>query len=525
VGDDDQSIYSWRGAEVGNILGFPDLFHDAKVIKLERNYRSTSNILKASTAVVSANKSRHGKVLWTEAGEGEKIRLHAALSDRDEADWVARQIERLQAQTPLGQFAVFYRTNSLSRLLEESMRRFRLPYVLIGGQRFYERAEVKDAVAWCRLLVNPEDSAGWLRAIVSPKRGIGQVTLDAVASYAESHHLSQPAAAVAMVQTRQGGKAQEKLAAFQALVDKMRDGIGTLRADKAGAMVLEQTGLRAALQSDGSPEAKDRIENLNEFLAAMADYADTAEDPSLRGFLDQVALVSDTDKVGEGSERVSLMTVHAAKGLEYDVSFVVGLEEGLLPHANAIGDAWGGGREGGREVEEERRLFYVAMTRARKRLHLSYARSRRRFGGQEMPSEPSRFLQQVPRELVEIDSGTPSWQRPLTGAWSQGSASVAGRSSTTSSSAWQTGPARTGAWAAGRSAVVEDESVHAPADEGPVIDRSERGGFVAGNRVRHVHFGIGQILEVDGYGSEARLTVQFSKVGMKKLIARFVQAV
>ncbi len=528
VGDDDQSIYSWRGAEVGNILGFPDQFHECAVVKLERNYRSTGNILAASTAVVSVNKGRHGKVLWTEAGEGDKLRLHVAMTDRDESDWVAREIEKLRTTVKLSEVAVFYRTNALSRLLEESMRRFRLPYVLIGGQRFYERAEVKDVLAWCRLLVNEDDSAGWLRAIVSPRRGIGQVTLDAVGEYAGRKSLSMPQASRDLLRTGQAGKATEKLKAFETLVDKLRDGITLLRADKAGAMVMHETGLRAALKKEGTQEAEDRLENLGELLSAMADYAETAEDQTLRGFLEQVALVSDTDKVGDGTEKVSLMTMHAAKGLEYDVAFVVGLEEGLLPHANVIGN---GERQGGdkREIEEERRLLYVAMTRARKKLHLTHARMRRRFGGQEMPSEPSRFLQQVPRELIDVDAGS-------SGGWrAQSTWTGASNWATPASNRPANNQMRAGSWALPRAnpgQMAGTSSDHDGGDDLPVFDRSRDseddkpasdGSYSAGSRVRHITFGVGRVTEVDGYGGEARLTVRFDQFGVKKLIARFVK--
>ncbi len=505
VGDDDQSIYSWRGAEVGNILGFPKIFPGAQVIKLERNYRSTANILAASTAVVAHNATRHGKVLWTEAGAGDKIKLHVAASDRDEADWVARQIEQLRGITRLSEIAVFYRTNALSRVLEESMRRFRLPYALIGGQRFYERAEIKDALSWCRLLVNPNDSAGWLRAVVSPKRGIGKVTLDAVNDLAAQRGIAVPEACELML--RGGGtKAHEKLKTFMHLVAKMRDGIETQKAHVVGKMVLEQSGLREALKEDGSLEAEGRLENLDQLLSAMAEHAESAEDPTLRGFLEQVALVADTDKLGDDGEKVSLMTMHSTKGLEYDYAFVVGVEEGLLPHANALGGARGEGVDDEHAVEEERRLFYVAMTRARKRLHLSHSRTRRRFGGEPMPSDPSRFLQQLPPEVVEVDSPGGAWRQ--TTGWGQ--TAQAGRSNGFG--------VRNGAWAQR----VGGMPAKAARDEEPVYDRSSDSPYAVGGRVRHKQFGIGKVMESEGQGSEARLTVQFPGVGVKRIVARYV---
>ncbi|MFZ4577530.1 MAG: ATP-dependent helicase [Myxococcota bacterium] len=530
VGDDDQSIYSWRGAEVDNILKFPDKFANTTVIKLERNYRSTSTILQASTAVVQHNRERHGKVLWTEAGAGDKLRLHVAGTDRDEADFVARQIEKLRDAYPLSEFAVFYRTNALSRQLEEAMRRFRLPYVLIGGQRFYERAEVKDALAWCRLLVNTEDSAGWLRAVVSPRRGIGDTTIDRVVEYAHLRQLSLPSACAAMLRTGDAGKARDKLRAFQDLVERLRDGIEGKRADVVGRLVLDKTGLRQALVSEHSIEAESRLENLEQLLGAMAEHADTAPDPSLRAYLDQVALVADTDALGS-TAKVSLMTMHAAKGLEYDVAFIVGLEDGLLPHAMVVKES-----AEPRDIEEERRLFYVAMTRARKKLYLTRARMRRKFGGAEMPSEPSPFLADVPRELVEVDhapehAGTSwggragAWSTGAGGsAWGAGASSTSGAGSAARTAGWRAPPggtaARPGAWT--RPAGVDPGPRHLGDDE-PVVDRTSGDGYAPGSKVTHKVFGPGKVLAVDGYGDQAHLTVQFAKVGVKKLVARYVQ--
>ena len=518
VGDDDQSIYSWRGAEVGNILSFPTTFGpDTAVVKLERNYRSTSTILQASTAVVQANKNRHGKVLWTEAGEGEPITLAVQPTDRDEADWVARTIEKLRATTKLSQFAVFYRTNACSRVLEDAMRRFRLPYVLLGGMKFYERAEVKDALAWCRLLINADDSAAFLRAVTNPKRGVGDTSLELVQKHAELMGLSLPRAAQDLCKRGEAGRARDKLAEFFAQIDKLRDGIDTMRTDAAGTRVLEGSGLRKALVEDNSPESQDRLENLQQLIAAMGEHADSADEPTLRSFLENVALVADVDRLNQAVERLSLMTMHTAKGLEFDITFVVGLEEGLCPHANVIGESRDRGDP--RELEEERRLFYVAMTRARKKLHLSYAKLRRRFDGREMPSEASRFLQQVPRELVQIEA-TAGWRQAS--AW--GSQPVQAWRPATSPArpavaAWASSGAQ--AWPAHKPVVAAPVAV---ADDVPEIDRSEgQVGFQVGGRAAHVRFGVGKVLDIAGYGGEAQLTVQFPAVGVKKVVARFLR--
>ena len=505
VGDDDQSIYSWRGAEVGNILGFPQMFPNTTVVKLERNYRSTGHILAASTAVVSHNRARHGKVLWTESGDGEILTLHVANDERDEADWAARTIDKLKQQgTPLSQVAIFYRTNAQSRVLEESMRRFRLPYVLIGGQRFYERAEVKDLLSWCRLLCNPQDSAGWERAIHSPRRGIGDTTVELVANHARMKGISLPEAADDLLAHNQAGRAAEKLRTFQHLVHGLRDGIAGLRADTVGAQVLQASGLKAALQADKDPDAKDRLENLGQLLNAMTEHADSAEDPTLRGFLEQVALVSDTDRLSDGA-KVSMMTMHSAKGLEFDVAIVVGLEEGILPHANSSsGDP--------RDTEEERRLLYVAMTRARRQLFLAHARARRRFGGPEMLAEPSRFLAQIPSEHIQVVGG-----RSQNSSWTQGNSWSQQNSWNQSRGQNQVG--RSGAWSNSAQPRPRESQL-----EEPVFARGDPDSpYQPGTFVRHSGFGRGQVLDVDGYGSDAKLTVRFDTVGVKKLVARFVK--
>ncbi|MSQ83649.1 MAG: hypothetical protein EXR77_12320 [Myxococcales bacterium] len=521
VGDDDQSIYSWRGAEVGNILSFPQMFADTTVVKLERNYRSTSTILKASTAVVQGNRNRHGKVLWTDAGEGELITLAALATDRDEADWVARTIEVLRDSTPLNQIAVFYRTNACSRVLEDSMRRFRLPYVLLGGMKFYERAEVKDALAWCRLLVNEDDSAAFLRAVTNPKRGVGDTTLDAVQAHANRALLSVPAAARDLLRQGELGRSREKVAEFFRIVASMRDGIDHLRANEMGERVLQLSGLRKALQEDGSPEAQDRLENLQQLLVGMSEHADSADEPTLRSYLENVALVSDVDNLTAAKERLALMTMHSAKGLEFDVTFVVGVEEGLCPHANVINET----ARDGRDLEEERRLFYVAMTRARRKMHLSYAKMRRRYDGLDMPCTPSRFLQQVPRELVHVVQ-VPGWRQAT--PWGGGSSP-----SRAPWAAQPNGAVRAGAWATATQPGQAQPSRPQPnqmlsasggLDDVPVIDRSSGDAKLQrGGRASHSRFGVGMVMDVAGYGGDALVTISFVDFGVKKVVARFLK--
>jgi DNA helicase-2/ATP-dependent DNA helicase PcrA len=524
VGDDDQSIYSWRGAQVRNILDFPQVFRDATVVKLERNYRSTGRILAASTAVVAVNRGRHGKTLWTEAGLGAPIVVHAAAGDREEANWVARKIDGLRSEVGLNECAVFYRTNALSRVLEDELRVRRVPYAVIGGLRFFERAEVKDALAWFRAVVCPDDTEAFLRASQSPRRGIGDATLDACGKVARRDGLSVPSAARAMAAQGELGRAQAKMAAFLDVLADLRKDSATRTAPDLGLRILTASGLEAALRNEGTEEAADRLANLQELLKALQDHADTAEDMSMRGFLERTALVADADQIDKGGERVALMTVHTAKGLEYDAVFVVGLEDGLFPHANSMAEE---DRDG---LEEERRLMYVAMTRARKYLHLSLAHSRRRFGGVAHMTNPSRFLAELPAEYIVRDDG---WGRSTAGvsagygAWSR----AGDRFNQGSSN--RHGAVFAGRWerSGGAAGVAPTGAHHGDADDGGQaqgcddveIQRRESARFAAGHRVLHGQFGAGQVLQVDESGSHVKLTVQFARVGIKRLDARYVR--
>lgn len=509
VGDDDQSIYAWRGAKIANILDFPGRHDDCETVKLERNYRSTQIILSAAAAVVKRNAGRHDKTLWTDRTDGPKIALCEAATDRDEADWVARHVEALRAEMPLREIAVFYRTNAQSRVMEESLARFRLPSIVLGGLRFYDRAEVRDLLAYCRLVANPKDSASWLRALNQPRRGIGKQKVAAVEERAKAHGVSLPEAARAIVAADPKGAVGKSLAVFEDLLDRMRVRVSELPADRAGAEILTMSGLKKALIADGSLESETRLENLGELLSAMGDYADDAVDPGLVGFLEQIALVAETDRLDPKTDAVSLMTMHAAKGLEYDVTFVAGLEDGLVPHANSVGQVG---------IEEERRLLYVAMTRARKQMHLSWARTRRRFGVDEYNLR-SPFVADVPDELL-AGGGSTGRQRggSLTPATiGQRGAPWGGRPAAAPNPVAQRAAQR---FAGRRSTGLRGH------DEGgeTVIQRGESAPFAAGSTVRHGSFGRGEVLDVAGYGSQARITVRFASVGIKKVVARFLSA-
>ena len=534
VGDDDQSIYSWRGAEIDNILGFPEAHPGALVVRLERNYRSTDVILATSGAVVRQNRRRHDKTLWTEQRDGAKVALHTAASDRDEADWVARCIEeQARAGVKLSEIAVFYRTNAQSRLLEESMSRFRLPYVVVGGLRFYERAEIKDFLAYCRLVVNPDDTASWLRAVNTPTRGIGDRTVELVEAHATAMALSLPRAAEDLLRRGEGGRARDKLAGFVKLIQGLRDSCATLPADTAGDRILRDSGLRDALLAEGSEEAEARLENLGAVVSAMAEFAAEAPDRSLQSYLETVALVADIDALKADGRHLSLMTMHAAKGLEFDVTFVTGLEAALVPHSNADVDE-----------DEERRLLYVAMTRARKRMHLTLARVRTRFGREEM-TQPSPFLRALPKEHLETTGVTGGFGAgSMSGGYGAGygSGGYGGGFGGVARVAGHGGGPLGGRGGAGglglgdRSAVVArarassgDAEAPGPAhgrgepSDVPEIQRDIEGPFRAGSKVAHDAFGVGEVMEVSGYGAMARITVRFPRAGIKKVVARFLR--
>ncbi len=408
VGDEDQSIYSFRHADIRNILSFEEDFPDAAVVKLEQNYRSTQTILSAANAVVERNRERRPKALWTDIEGGEKVQLSELEDDHQEARWVAAEIERLGEEHGVGRsdVAVFYRTNAMSRILEDTLVRFELPYQVIGGTKFYDRAEVKDAVAYLNLLFNPADQVSFARIVNSPRRGIGNTTQGRLATYANTAGLTiweviERAEEVPGL----SGAAIKSVSRFFETVDllKARLDAGSSVADLLQA-VLSETGYLEALENERTIEAEGRVENLEALVEAAIEFdvnrerEGESEVPPLEEFLQQISLLSDQDSIEDKQELVTLMTVHNAKGLEYDTVFVVGCEDGSFPHMRAL-------EEGGEE--EERRLCYVAITRARQRLYMTWARERRLFGRAER-NLPSRFIDELPVELTERHSSVSS---------------------------------------------------------------------------------------------------------------------
>jgi len=489
VGDDDQSIYSWRGADVTNILGFETHFPGARVVTLERNYRSDGNILKAAHGVVERLHGRRPKELWTENPDGERIGVIEAPDEREEARLVARAVRDMLADGhPLSKQAVFYRINAQSRVFEEVFRSLDIPHRVVGGMRFYERAEIKDALAYLRLIQNPGDLAAFLRIVNNPPRGIGKTTLDRLVGIAAGSGIS---AYEAIGRAEEGGVGKApaaKLAEFARLVEAWRGEIAEGPAHLA-RRVLDDTGYVARLEQEDTAEADARLENVRELLGSIDDFEVEAEAPTLDAFLELIALQTDVDQTRFDGEELTLMTVHSAKGLEFDVVYVTGLEDGLFPYRAADEGLFSTVEE---ELAEERRLCYVAMTRARKRLLLTRAVTRRLFGSTRV-DPPSRFLADVPAEVVA--DLTP--QRPQV--------SLLGRAPTR-----RVAPAKPGR----------------PTDE-VWIDRSfdqtaEASGYRPGQTVRHARFGVGTVIAIHA-GARPKVEVRFPVFGTKTIIADYLE--
>ncbi|HYK62678.1 MAG TPA: UvrD-helicase domain-containing protein [Bryobacteraceae bacterium] len=516
VGDEDQSIYGWRGANIRNILDFEHDFPGAKVIRLEQNYRSTKNILSAASAVVAHNTERIGKWLWTEAGEGEKIVFYEAPDAENEALWIADTIETHLSRDPDSHVAVLYRTNFQSRQIEEALRRYGRKYSVVGGFSFYQRAEVKDALAYLKALISPNDSVSLLRIINTPARGIGRATIEQIEQYARERAIPFWTGVERMLDENAfSGRAESALAAFRRLMEQLAETACTSSPADTLRGVLESTGYRAMLEEEGTPEAQTRMANLDELLNAAADASERGE--TLREFLDHAALVSDADSVDERAP-VSLLTMHNAKGLEFPVVFIAGMEEGLFPHSRSLVESEGA-------MEEERRLCYVAMTRARERLYLSRALYRRRFGGgQPEISLPSRFLKEVPANLLKKVG-------PASAA-TAGRVNLYGEQHVVRETVRKnlyTGKTLNSVenirqfFAERAAGVPPPKATPAPAalpaKKAPAV--VAKGKVGRGSSIEHPKFGRGTIVMMEGSGEDTKITVSFPGHGLKKMVAKY----
>jgi DNA helicase-2/ATP-dependent DNA helicase PcrA len=493
VGDDDQSIYRWRGADLNNILDFERDHPGCRVIKLEQNYRSTQNILDAAGGVVANNRGRKGKALWTENPSGEPLVVYQARDEQAEAEFVAQRVRELAAENghSLDDFAVFYRTNAQSRVLEDALRRDLTPYVIVGGLRFYERKEVKDLVAYLRLVANPDDAQSFKRIVNVPLRGIGAATVAKLDGLAQAERVSIWEACTRIADRKiLGAKTLKALAELIGLIEKTRAKLDVLTVPELIVELLETTGYLADLKNEGTVEAETRQENLQELVSAAREFMERSEDHTLQAFLDSVALIADIDEMAEGTGRVTLMTLHSAKGLEFPVVFLTGMEEGVFPHARSLHDD--------AELEEERRLCYVGMTRARQQLFLTAALSRRLYNTDSY-NLPSRFLDELPERLVQRWNGMGRISSPEPRAESRDWGAPTWVPS-------DGGRPR----AASREPRTESET--------PFVDHLQ-----VGMRVRHPEWGVGTIKERIGEGEDLKVVITFAGVGRKKLAASFVQ--
>jgi DNA helicase-2/ATP-dependent DNA helicase PcrA len=483
------SIYAFRGADIRNILEFEEAFPDATVIVLEQNYRSTQTILDAANSVIANNVTRKAKELWTDSGSGHAIVRYHADDEGDEAQWVAHEISRLHDEGDRwGDCAVFYRTNAMSRVVEEQMMRNGIPYKVVGGTRFYDRREVKDALAYLRAVINPVDEVSVKRVLNVPKRGIGDSTVGRLDVWANAKGIAFIDALRRADEAGVTGRAVKGIADFLDLLDSLTDATG----EGPGPMletVLDRTGYVAELQAEHTVESEGRLENLAELVGVARDFTDVNE------FLEQVSLVAEPDELPEDGDdsSVILMTLHGAKGLEFPSVFLIGMEDGVFPHLRALGEP--------RELEEERRLAYVGITRARQRLYLTNAWSRMLYGSTQY-NPPSRFMDEIPSQLLEHAEGSRE-TRP------------AGRSSFGSDrdrDRWSPTVSRN------REEIVERAMSAGTKPSPPVGHGAEAMGLRVGDDVRHAKFGEGVILDISGQGDKAEATVRFPGVGEKVLL-------
>lgn len=543
VGDPDQSIYRFRAADIRNILEFEEHFDNAVTIRLEQNYRSTQTILDVADSVVSNNTERKEKKLWTDNSSGEKIRYYQAPDSDSEARFVAAKIQEHLRYEPDIRIAVLYRTNAQSRVFEEVLRRNRIDYNIVGGFSFYERAEVKDIIAYLKLAMNFHDSIALMRVVNTPPRGLGKQTLDELERKAKDFGVSYWEMISILVSNDEGfsPRAVNSFKSFKKIIEDLAKKV--CDASKSETPVSEivksaifDTGYEAMLRGENSEEADARLANLDELVNAAVDY-DKQKDNGLRDFIDHSALVSDTDQYNENAQ-VTLMTMHAAKGLEFPVVFIVGLEDGLFPHSRSINDP--------QELEEERRLCYVAITRAEKFLYITHA-MRRRVYGDEISAEPSQFLNEMPLDLIEDLSRGSSWlsysRSDSTRENNRTIRALRGETEKPQRTTY-TGKTYNSVEAISEFFKQKKEQTsqqQKPQTQTPIIQRlrekanevpkhdskplvtssKSKEGIKLGDRVRHAKYGVGLVLKREGAGESAKLTVSFPGFGQKKLIEKF----
>ncbi|WP_163852991.1 DNA helicase PcrA [Paenibacillus elgii] len=512
VGDSDQSIYRWRGADISNILDFEKDYPNATTILLEQNYRSTSNILNAANKVIANNTGRKPKNLWTDKGDGQKIRLYQADSEHEEGYFITGEIRKnVDKGRRFSDHAILYRTNAQSRVVEEILIKSDIPYQIVGGIKFYDRKEIKDILAYLRLISNPDDDISFARIVNVPKRGIGDTTVERLGAAAGQFGVSMFAMLENVDSIEIGAKARNALADFRDMIENLYRMVDYLSVTELTEKMLEMSGYREELKRENTIESQARLENIDEFLSVTMDFEKRNDDKSLVSFLTDLALIADIDSMNQdpeaGKQGVVLMTMHSAKGLEFPVVFIMGLEEGVFPHSRALMD--------NEELEEERRLAYVGITRAEEELFLTCARMRTLFG-RTTANAPSRFLQELPQELLETVRAGGGFGRggAATPAWASGERRFG------SAGGFGGAPAQAGrtpvSFRSGPSAAAGGAAPKAAAPAAQATD------FAMGDKVSHGKWGTGVVVAIKGSGDDTELQIAFpAPVGVKRLLAKF----
>ena len=520
VGDNDQGIYSFRGADISNILNFEKDFPGTKIIKLEQNYRCTGNILKVANAVIKNNEVKYDKKLWTENDVGNLPKVFSADNEYDEGRYIVEQIEHLRREEyyKYSDFAVLYRMNTQSRAIEEILRRESIPYKIVGGLKFYERKEIKDIISYLRLVQNTSDNLSLNRIINEPKRGIGKTSLDNIAQVAEQNNISM----YDVIKNAEQYGLNRVYLNSREFINCMEEIISQkdkLKLSELIKKILKDTGYTQALENENTVEAENRIANLDEFLTVAIEFEEESADNGLSNFLEGITLSSDLDNMEETEESVTLMTLHSAKGLEFPVVFLVGMEEGIFPGYKSIGEQ--------KELEEERRLCYVGVTRAKENLYLTNSKQRTTFGA-TTHNPPSRFLQEIPKELLDgydeaIGEGNKK-ESNIFGedsgyTWSYGNKNNGNiKSYKLQDTQYATAASNINTGFSFRTAESFLNNLNKKADDSQSIDLS---GYQAGVRVYHKKFGEGTINYVESEGNDLKVDINFDKVGHKRLMAKF----
>ncbi len=512
VGDDDQSIYKFRGANIRNILDFEMVFKEAKVIKLEQNYRSTGNILKAANSVIKNNDSRKDKALWTDKSDGSDISFRQFETAYEEAEFIASDIAS-RVKNGDGAYndnAVLYRTNAQSRLLEEACIKNNVPYKIVGGVNFYSRKEVKDILAYLKTIANGSDDVAVRRIINVPKRGIGNTSISKIQLFADNNRISFYDALNAKELTASLGKSAGKLPPFTGLIEKYRNLADEITVRDLIDNLIEEIGYRDELKNENTPEALARIENLDEFVSKAESYCETAEEPTLLGFLEEVSLVADIDDVDNDADYVLLMTLHGAKGLEFPTVYLAGMEDGLFPSYMSIT-----AENPTVEIEEERRLCYVGITRAMTKLYITCARSRM-VRGETMYSRVSRFISEIPSELLK---GTLSTGRSLPSGSADKAGTEAAGLGSTGGYATRKAAASQNPYAESAKRILREKNFTTQS----TAEKAKSLSYGVGDRVRHMKFGEGTVLSIVDGGRDFEVKVNFDKFGEKKMFASFAK--